>query len=140
MNCATDQGVEVLTTAECWNLLSSTSIGRIALTRGALPVVYPVQFALSECMPVFRLHAGTLLNAAASSDVVCFEADSVIAPAWSVLLTGRLNVIVDNDRLSVARDLPILPWAAGGAGQFAELRAELVSGRRLHVEDSDPRR
>jgi len=41
-----DEGGGLIPEPECWELLASTSVGRIALSIGALPAILPVQYYL----------------------------------------------------------------------------------------------
>lgn len=127
-------GMEVLSREECGLLLRSTSIGRVAVSMGALPAVFPVNFAVWDRDIVFRTGHGTKLEAAVQNTVVAFEVDAVDSIAhsgWSVLVTGRAHVIADPDELAEAERLPLLPWAPRGNKAFVRIRGELISGRRL---------
>jgi len=68
-----DDGIGVLDEAECLELLSRSSIGRVAVTIGAVPAVFPVNFRLVDRSIVFRTGTGTKLDAAVRHAVVAFE-------------------------------------------------------------------
>jgi len=125
---------EVLDEDECLRLLDREPVGRIALTSGALPVVLPVNFVMLERTIVFASDPGLKLEAARAGQVACLEVDGYEVldhSGWSVLATGRLAEIVDPERLSAARQLPLSPWALTAPEHYVELSIELVSGRRI---------
>jgi uncharacterized protein len=125
---------EVLDEDECLRLLDREPVGRIALTSGALPVVLPVNFVMLERTIVFASDPGLKLEAARAGQVACLEVDGYEVldhSGWSVLATGRLAEIVDPERLSAARQLPLSPWALTAPEHYVELSIELLSGRRI---------
>ena len=58
--------VTELTRAECFELLASAPLGRVAVADDRGPVVFPVNFVLDRHTVVFRTEPGTKLAAAAS--------------------------------------------------------------------------
>lgn len=119
--------------AACRRLLGATRLGRVALSMGALPVVFPVHYALLDGDPVFRTDAGAKLAAASAGNVLCLEIDDADAEAhtgWSVLVTGPSEVLADPGDLARAAELPLRPWVGRGDA-YVRIRATLVSGRRV---------
>ena len=118
---------------ECLTRLRDARFGRIALCSGALPVILPVHFALLDRDPVFRTDHGTKLLAASAGQVLCLEIDDLDPGAhtgWSVLVTGRAEVITDRDELELARALPLRPWTGGGDA-YVRIGCTLLSGREV---------
>lgn len=80
--------LELLSRAQCLELMGTEAVGRIGVSIGALPVVLPVNYILVTEDVVFRTIPGTKLDAAARHAVVAFEVDKY-APdgscGWSVL-------------------------------------------------------
>src|SRR5690606_37721252 len=68
-------GLQVLSPAECVELLATTPIGRVVFTDHALPAVQPVNFVLDGMTVVMRTTAGSKLAVAARNTVVAFETD-----------------------------------------------------------------
>jgi nitroimidazol reductase NimA-like FMN-containing flavoprotein (pyridoxamine 5'-phosphate oxidase superfamily) len=125
---------EILDEAECMRLLAREPVGRIGLTSAALPVVLPVNFVMLERTIVFASDPGLKLEAARAGQVACLEVDGYEVldhSGWSVLATGRLAEIVDPERLTAARQLPLSPWALTAPEHYVELSIELLSGRRI---------
>lgn len=127
-------GLEVLTDEECLTLLASATLGRIAITSGALPVILPVNFVLVERTILFRTDVGSKLDAATRGAVVAFEADDVDRvehTGWSVNAIGvarDLSAVLG----SVTFDLTSIPrWAPIGGSRVVAVEAEIITGRRL---------
>ncbi len=122
----------VLDEAECLRLLASQHIGRVAVTVGAVPAVFPVSFGLVDGAVVFCTGAGSKLSAATRDSVVAFEVDEV-DPArrqgWSVLLVGVAEELHDPELVRRVMDLPWAAWAPGR--RVVRLVPEYVSGRRI---------
>ena len=118
---------------ECIRLLGEAKLGRIALSVGALPAIYPIRFALLGRDPVFRTHPQAGLVEATSGNVVCLQADDADPDGddgWSVMVTGPAEVLSEPEVLAEARELPLPPWV-GAADAFVRIGAVMVSGRRL---------
>ncbi|WP_421119654.1 pyridoxamine 5'-phosphate oxidase family protein [Aquihabitans daechungensis] len=127
--------IEPLTETECFERLRLTPFGRVALSSGALPVIFPIHFALMDRNPVFRTDPGTKLMAASNGQVLCLEIDEihpVLHTGWSVLVTGRADVLTDSDDLLAARRLPLRPWTGDG-NAYVRIDAALVSGREIRL-------
>lgn len=127
-------GLSILSRQECLDLLSRAAVGRVGLTVDVLPAIFPVNYTLLGEDVVFRTGWGRKLQAATHHQVVCFEVDgfdSSTREGWSVLLTGRAEVIDDGELLARVSDLPLEPWAGGGRDHYVLIRSELLSGRRV---------
>ena len=112
----------------CWKLLEGAAVGRVALVRGGLPSIVPVNICASDGAVWVRTGPGALLDAALAGEVLSVEADEVDRQwhhGWSVLVTGRAQVAADRD------DLPVSPWARPDADHLVRIDGELVTGRRI---------
>ena len=126
--------MESLSAAECLRLLATDSVGRVALSIGALPAILPVNYTLLDGDVVFRTGAGGKYEAAVRETVVAFEVDSLDranGTGWSVLVTGVASLLTD-PRL-VSRALELLPeaWAPGDRAELVRIPTSLLSGRRI---------
>lgn len=107
--------VESLTWSECWSLLRSAAVGRLAVVAGGRLDIFPVNHVVHGESVVFRTVEGAKLDAAAGRDVA-FEVDgfdSRTGRAWSVVLKGRAKELRERDEVLRAFRLPILPWQEG---------------------------
>lgn len=127
-------GLEVLDRAECFRLLARSSLGRVAVSVGALPVILPVNFLLDGDRILIRTGEGTKLAAAARNAVLAFEVDEADAfghTGWSVSVTGTGGEITDREDLQRITTLPLPHWAPNGVGHVIAVSTEFVSGRRI---------
>ena len=132
-------GLEVLGTQECLRLLQSASLGRIAITSKALPVILPINYRVDRDQILFRTSAGTKLDAATRNAVVAFEVDQidpVYHSGWSVLVTG-----IARDATAEVSDgaLSATPrWAPGPDDRLVAVSIDQISGRRLAPGGASP--
>ncbi len=118
----------------CFTLAGTEPIGRLGITRDALPIIMPVAFSLLDRTPVFKVGSGAVERAAAQGAVCCFEVDSANADwtaAWSVMMIGRLAVIGDRPTIDRAGELGLPTWPGQVDAVFVRLVPQLVTGRRL---------
>ena len=91
---ALDQGaLDEIDVAECWRLLSTQPVGRVAVIVGQYPLVFPVNYTLDGMHIVFRTGVGTKLWAINRSNVT-FEVDELDLAGrcgWSVMVRGAAH-------------------------------------------------
>jgi nitroimidazol reductase NimA-like FMN-containing flavoprotein (pyridoxamine 5'-phosphate oxidase superfamily) len=127
-------GLQVIPEDECLRLLAGATLGRVALSIAALPVVLPVNFAVDHGDVILRTGSGTKLDAALAGSVVAFEVDDydpVYHTGWSVLFTGIANVVTLHPELDRLKQLPLRPWAPGERDHYVRIAKHAVSGRRI---------
>src|SRR5450631_2614951 len=90
--CAGDPGVtEVLDVEQCWALLASAEVGRLAVAAAGDIDIFPINFTLDDGTVLFRSAEGTKLIEVVMSGRVAFEVDGYEphhGQAWSVVLKG----------------------------------------------------
>ncbi|HEX7167703.1 MAG TPA: pyridoxamine 5'-phosphate oxidase family protein [Acidimicrobiales bacterium] len=127
-------GLEVLSRGECLALLGSATLGRIALTSRALPLVLPVNYRLDGRQIVIRTNPGTKLEAATRHTVVAFEVDDVdptYHTGWSVVVQGIARVVVERAEIRRMETLPLPAWFPAADDRFVTISTDVVTGRRL---------
>jgi len=126
---------EILVDDECIDLLRQVPVGRIAVTVEALPVIFPVNFAVVDGAVVFRTQPGTKLAAATASAVVAFEVDSYEADGrtgWSVVVQGMATEVTDPATLREVDSASLDAWTLDGAADHVvRIEMQRVSGRRF---------
>lgn len=127
--------LEVLSEAECLELLAGHHFGRIGVIADGRPIIFPVNYVFDEGRVALRTDPGTKLTAAAQGHVA-FEADEIDESSrtgWSVLVTGVGYDVTDAlDATSVAaRRFPVDTWAPGQKSHWIRIDPDHVSGRRL---------
>jgi hypothetical protein len=123
---------------ECWALLRTTSVGRLAVWVDDHPDIFPLNYAVDHGTVVFRSGPGTKVAAALSDSPVALEADGYdagTAEAWSVVIKGRAEEITSGPDLIGTLDLPLFPWQAGTKGRFIRIVPMTTDGRRFRIAD-----
>ncbi len=136
---ATDADIEILSEAECLDLLQSHSVGRIALIDHDQPLIFPVNYAADDRAVVFRTAPGMKLTEAPMSKVAfeIDEVDTAAGTAWSVMVQGVAYEITSTlDRLSERlRELVVEPMAPGERKNWVAVMRREISGRRFRLSD-----
>ncbi len=117
-----------LTEQECWELLATASVGRVALSVRALPVILPVRYHLSDRRLAVCLGYHGLPERALDNTIIAFAADSidpVTGSGWSVQVQGR-SAIPRELTADAGRGWP-------GTAQVAEIEPGTVRGQRLRL-------
>lgn len=126
------QGMVVLTPEECWRLVESVPVGRVAFLDGGDPMILPVNHARVAHHVVFRTLRGTLLDEALMGKPVAFEVDGWDAPArtgWSVVIRGVADLPADEDAL---RAMGLDAWADSvERSDWVQITAEEITGRKI---------
>jgi len=127
------ENVLTLSDEDCWSLLRTHNLGRLAIVIEDRPRIFPVTYAAAEDTVVFRTQPGAKLQHGPGS-AACFEIDDYdqgTSIAWSVMVVGVLKDITDaNDELSRRlRRLDVEPVAPGQKLHWLALNADEVSGR-----------
>lgn len=123
--------LEPLDRSECMMLLHDRSLGRVGVKIADELVILPVYYAVLDDDIVFRTGPGTKLDAAVLGTKVAFEVDNAVPP-WSVLVTGHAHEIREHAEQVRAGAHLGHDWPAGERDRLVRIRAEHVSGRRIH--------
>jgi nitroimidazol reductase NimA-like FMN-containing flavoprotein (pyridoxamine 5'-phosphate oxidase superfamily) len=129
-----DNGLEILSSEDCCELLGDATVGRVAVTVAALPAIFPVNYALLGDLIVFLTGEGTKMQAAVERAVVAFQVDhfdEIAGSGWSVMAVGVAEVITDPNELAAAERLGLRPFARGDRTHYVKIRPEFLSGRRI---------
>ncbi len=128
-----DHGLELLTERECRDLLETEQIGRIAISVGALPAIFPVNYRMVDGDIAFRTGEGMKHRAALRGSVVGFEVDRidpVTRTGWSVMVVGLAREVEVGDTVPPQYS-GISPWAGGERTHIIRIHPEVISGRRI---------
>jgi uncharacterized protein len=127
-------GIEVMDREECLRLLEAEVVGRLAVVEDGRPVVLPVNYAMDGERIVFRTAQGTKLDAVVRGSAVAFEidhTDRIYQTGWSVLVSGRAELVTDHRELERARALPLRPWSEHEKSNWVAIHPQTVTGRRI---------
>jgi nitroimidazol reductase NimA-like FMN-containing flavoprotein (pyridoxamine 5'-phosphate oxidase superfamily) len=136
MTNPSDPTVVELDEHQCWELLRSQEVGRLAVAIANHPDIFPVNFVVDHASVVFRTAEGTKLAAAVLGESVAFEVDGEGGgEAWSVVVKGQAVEIEKMYELFDAVELPLYPWHAAPKHRYVRILPEMVTGRRFRVAD-----
>jgi nitroimidazol reductase NimA-like FMN-containing flavoprotein (pyridoxamine 5'-phosphate oxidase superfamily) len=136
---------------ECWEQLAADTLGRLAVVVDGHPDIFPVNYVLDRRSIVFRTAGGTKLWSAMTARPAALEIDGYDTRteiAWSVVVRGVTDVIVNDEEKAVVDALHLEPWQPGAKNHYVRLTARAMTGRRFKVNKpelwttrlSDPRR
>jgi len=129
--------------AECWRLLATQPVGRVAVIDGNYPLVFPVNYALDGKAIVFWTRPGTKLWAIRRSNVT-FEVDAFDlwrASGWSVMVKGEaqeMTVEYNPNLVARSKAAGATPWAPGARSHVVRIVAESITGRRIRPAEIAP--
>jgi nitroimidazol reductase NimA-like FMN-containing flavoprotein (pyridoxamine 5'-phosphate oxidase superfamily) len=124
----------------CWALLRSHEVGRLAVSIDDRPDIFPINYVVDHGTVVFRTAEGTKLAGVIKGDAVAFEADGYepeTGEAWSVVVKGHAEEISRVQDLLDTTDLPLFPWHAAPKQRFVRIVPDEITGRRFHIVDRD---
>lgn len=131
-----DDGIELLTDDQCLALLQTESLGRVGLSVGALPAIFPVNYRLVDGDILSRTGEELKRRAAMHGNVVCFEVDHIdwpMAEGWSILIVGMAVEIIDPAAHDL-QDLRFTPLAGDSRGHLVRIRPEMMTGRKIILD------
>jgi hypothetical protein len=118
--------------AECWELVRSREVGRVAYVDDRGPVVVPITFVAGEGSVLFRVAPYSQLARYLPGAQAAVEVDDIdyfTRSGWSVVLRGSVQLAEDDD-LPGPEARPT-PWPEGQRTLLLRLTPSLVTGRRL---------
>jgi uncharacterized protein len=139
-----DQSIETLSVDECFVLLKSRDLGRIAFSIEGQPEVFPINYGMEGQIVVFRTAAGTKLDHVPTARLA-FEVDDwdpELGVGWSVVIKGLAEDVTQNLGRTAEhiREAPVHPVAPGERWHWLAIRSSEVSGRRFRVWSGPQRR
>lgn len=127
-------GLVEMTSEECWDRLRTAGAGRVAVTVGTTPDIFPVNYVVWNDEILIRTEAGTKLAAATLMPAVAFEIDeidSVTRSGWSVVVKGRGREPEHLDELRQLDELDVQPWVSTPKTRWLAITPHEVTGRRV---------
>jgi nitroimidazol reductase NimA-like FMN-containing flavoprotein (pyridoxamine 5'-phosphate oxidase superfamily) len=131
-------GLEILPFEVCLQLLASVPVGRVGFLADGEVVVLPVNHVVDGQDVVFRTGRGSKLSAAEGQDLVAFEVDEYdgqTRSGWSVVVTGRAEVVYEEAEVERLSRRGLHPWVSAVERPFwIRVRPTAVSGRQTPRE------
>ncbi|CAN5121422.1 pyridoxamine 5'-phosphate oxidase family protein [soil metagenome] len=120
-----------LSEEDCWTLIASAVVGRLAWSGGEGITVVPVNFSLDGHTVRVRTAAYSALARECDDSPVAFEVDRydpITRAGWSVLIRGHAHIDFDAQDDETEVDV----WLSGPRPLHVHLEAAQISGRRVH--------
>lgn len=123
---------EELSVDECWALLATAEVGRLAVAGQGAVDIFPLNHRAQRGRLFFRTAEGTKLNALLVGSTVAFEVDGWDdRHAWSVVVRGSAEPVRDVEDLATAERAHPTPWAPRGKDVLVEIAPAEITGRRF---------
>ena len=126
---------------QSYDLLSTTTIGRIGFVHDGRVQIHPVNFAVSGQELLLRTSPDGLLADLTQAPVdVAFEVDyhdPIGSTAWNVLLHGSLSRASEEEAAGIAAR--VHPWAGEDRSLPLVLHIDSISGRNVRREPAHPK-
>jgi nitroimidazol reductase NimA-like FMN-containing flavoprotein (pyridoxamine 5'-phosphate oxidase superfamily) len=121
---------------ECWALLGTHGVGRVAVTTEKGPAILPVNYVVADGDLAFRTSPEAQPAQAAGHDVA-FEVDHIddaLSQGWSVLAVGTARAVTDAEAVRrLQAKAYTTPWAGGERNLWVTLTPTRLTGRRILV-------
>lgn len=129
---------ESLDPAECWRLMSTQVVGRVAAMVAGQVEIFPINLGIDGESVVVRTAPGTLLSNLIVSPEVVFETDGVeyrdrVPHAWSTLVRGKARFVESVDEEIRLAETGPQPWQAGVKNELVRIVPNQITGRRFPV-------
>lgn len=138
-DAAANRRIEHLGTAECWRLLESSSLGRLAVEGpGGVPDVFPVNFTVHSGSLYVRSAPGSKLMDIAARPGVAFEIDGEDPLFhWSVVIKGAARRLDDDAEIHESGVEDLVSASPTSKQDFICITPASVTGRRFRKKDAD---
>ena len=124
-----DEPATELTQDECWDLLRTHELGRLAFRLVDEVHITPINYAVDHDTLLLRTAAGNKLLSVALGSEVAFEIDEYDEDsARSVVVRGTPRVLGE-DEAHRAENVPLRPWVGDSKYNVVEIVPEVVTGR-----------
>lgn len=123
---------------ECWQLMDTTTVGRLAFASDDGIVILPVNFLVHEERIYVRTEPGsTIASLADGNDDVAFEIDyhdDLNQSGWNVLVKGTAAIAetLEGER-ALASTGRLGPWAPGNRSLIIKVTPRTLGGRRVSL-------
>jgi nitroimidazol reductase NimA-like FMN-containing flavoprotein (pyridoxamine 5'-phosphate oxidase superfamily) len=122
----------ILTAYDCWGLLETEEVARVAWTAPEGVAIVPVNYAVAEGSLWFRTQPYSALGRQCGGGRVAVEVDQLDRTdrsAWSVVVVGTAESVAPEDVPDRATQMQV--WASGPRSMFVRVEPIEVTGRRI---------
>ena len=137
---AGDDPVLNLDDDQSWKLLEGTKHGRLVVTVGGEPDIFPVNYAVGGRKIYLRTAPGNKLAELTINSKVLLEADGIMSDeAWSVVLRGTARVLEQSADIAAAESLGLKSWVPTLKDFYVEIEPVSLSGRHFDFGEQPER-
>ncbi len=128
-----DREVEELSASECWRLIESADIGRLAVTHSdGGPDVFPLNYVAHQGKLYVRSGAGRKLRSLRAHPVVALEVDGEEAGFyWSVVVRGRASLTEVDSEILASGARHLVSDDPEHKPHVVRIQPDTVTGRRF---------
>ena len=113
-------------------MLHANAFGRLALSVGDQPEIFPINYTVQSGTLLFRTAQGTKLAALTINESVAMEIDGHDdATGWSVIVKGLAHAAEWGEDFDDAQLSGLRPWVATHKPVFVRGEPRRVTGRRF---------
>ncbi|WP_308468540.1 pyridoxamine 5'-phosphate oxidase family protein [Rathayibacter soli] len=124
--------VERLSEEDCWQLLRTATVGRVATSAGGVLDIFPVNYYSDGTSILFRTAPGDKLVELTINENVVFEVDGYTEPiAWSVIAKGTAAVLDRQEDVDRAEKVPLNSWIPTLKSIYVRIVPRSLTGRRF---------
>lgn len=126
-------GLEILPTPECRELVKRQKVGRLGFVEGDQVTVLPVAYAVMDGQILIRTSTGSKLAAAVAKRPVALEIDDIDPrrhTGWSVLVRGHMSLVDDPEEIIQIDSAGLHTWGPAG-NDYVRLPLDNLTGRVL---------
>lgn len=124
--------VDELAPDECWRLLRSTGLGRLATAVDGVPGIFPVNYLVHENTILFRSAPGSKLVQITNDPTVAFEVDGFDNRwHWSVIIHGTAKRLDDDRDIIGSGVLELVSWSPTKKYNYVRITPLDITGRRI---------
>ncbi|MGY1822927.1 pyridoxamine 5'-phosphate oxidase family protein [Geodermatophilus sp. SYSU D00079] len=119
---------------ECRALLGTATLGRLAFTQNALPMILPGHFRIRGAEVVVAILAPSSIASARNEHVVVFEVDTydeATREGWSVSVIGPSRLVVDAEEIAELDGLDFSPSSSAQGWHYVAVDMGVLRGTRL---------
>ncbi len=122
--------VHPLPESECWTLLDTVDVGRLAVSAADGADIFPITHHVHEGAIYFRTAPGTKLAALVANPRVAFEADGARdGRPWSVVIRGVAHRLDIDDEIIASGVLGVVTPVDDDQWNYVRINPVAVTGR-----------
>lgn len=129
-------GSEAIRLDECWTLMSTEQVGRLAFRLSTGVTIVPVDFLVHDRLIYFRSAPGSKLADLRLDPHIAFETEgSAKRQIWSVVIHGLAERLHSDEEIVASGISRLRVHARGDMFNYVRITPTSVTGRRFTVPD-----